>query len=62
MHLRRAGTIVLTIGGLTMAGAGTARAADPGDQIARLQAIKRDLTPTERKVDSRLAVIARAAS
>ena len=58
MHLRRAGTIVLTIGGLATAGAGTgtARAADPGEQIARLQAIKRELTPPERKVDSRLAV------
>ncbi|MDA0164804.1 S8 family serine peptidase [Solirubrobacter ginsenosidimutans] len=57
MHLRRAGTIVLTIGGLAVAGgAATARAADPGEQIARLQAIKHDLTPPERKVDSRLAV------
>ena len=33
-----------------------ARAADPGEQIAALQAIKRSLSPAERKLDSRLAV------
>jgi hypothetical protein len=56
MRVRWAGMIVLTIGGLAMAGPGTARGADPGEQIARLQAIKRELTPTERKLESRLAV------
>ena len=30
--------------------------ADPGEQIAALQKIKRSLSPAERKLDSRLAV------
>src|SRR4051794_9723464 len=56
MRVRWAGTIVLTIGGLALAAPAAANAADPGKEIARLQAIKRELTPAERKVDSRLAV------
>src|SRR4051794_17967777 len=55
MRVRRGGAIVLTIGGLLLSGE-PARAADPGAQIAHLQAIKRGLTPAERKLDSRLAV------
>ena len=33
-----------------------ANAADPAEQIAELQAIKRSLSPAERKLDSRIAV------
>ena len=56
MRVRLAGAIVMTIGGLAMAVPEGARGADPGEQIAALQAIKRSLTPAERKLDSRLAV------
>ena len=54
MRVRLAGAIVLMIGGLTIPG--VANAADPGEQIAELQAIKRSLSPAERKLDSKIAV------
>jgi subtilisin-like proprotein convertase family protein len=56
VRVRLAGAIVMTIGGLAMVVPEGARAADPAEQIAALQAIKRSLTPAERKLDSRLAV------
>ncbi len=56
MHVRLAGAIAMTIGGLAMAVPEGARGADPGEQIAALQAIKRSLSPAERKLDSRIAV------
>ena len=56
MRVRLAGAIAMTIGGLAMAVPEGARGADPGEQIAALQAIKRSLSPAERKLDSRLAV------
>ena len=55
MHVRVAGAIVLAIGGLATA-ASRAQAADPGEQIAALQAIKKTLTSAERKLDSQIAV------
>ena len=60
MRVRLAGAIVLTIGGLTIAGGGE-RSADPAEQIAELQAIKRSLSPAERKLDIEIAVDLRAA-
>ena len=56
MRVRLAGAIAMTIGGLAMAVPEGARGADPGEQIAALQAIKRSLSPAERKLDSRIAV------
>ena len=56
MRVRLAGAIVMTIGGLAMAVPDGARGADPGEQIAALQELKRSLTPAERKLDSKLAV------
>lgn len=53
MRARLAGAIVITIGGFA---APAAQAADPAQEIAELQAIKRSLTPAERKLDSRIAV------
>src|SRR4051794_29277814 len=52
-----AGAVALAAVGIA---APTARAnSDPGKEIAALQAIKRSLTPGERKLDSRLAVALR---
>jgi subtilisin-like proprotein convertase family protein len=55
MRVPRAGAIAMAIAGLALS-APAARAADPGQQIAALQKIKRSLSPAERKLDSRLAV------
>ena len=55
MRVRWAGAIALSIATFGMSAAG-ARAADPGEQIAALQDLKRSLSPAERKLDSRLAV------
>src|SRR5689334_3094593 len=55
MRMRVAGAVALAIGGLGISSPAV-RAADPGEQIAALQAIKRNLSPAERKLDSRLAV------
>ena len=54
MGVRWAGTIACDRN-IRQSAAG-ARAADPGEQIAALQKIKRSLSPAERKLDSRLAV------
>lgn len=58
--MHRAGAVVLAIGGLAAAAAPAAGAQDPAEQIAELQAIKRSLSPAERKLDSQLAVELRA--
>jgi subtilisin-like proprotein convertase family protein len=55
MRMHVTGAVALAIGGLGLSSPAV-RAADPGEQIAALQAIKRNLTPAERKLDSRLAV------
>src|SRR4051812_43233996 len=59
MGVRWAGAIAGAIAGLAFS-APAVRAADPGEQIAALQKIKRSLSPAERKLDSRLAVDLRA--
>jgi len=55
MRVRWAGAIAVSVAAFGMSAAG-ARGADPGEQIAALQKIKRSLSPAERKLDSRLAV------
>src|SRR3954466_10792444 len=55
MGVRSARAIAMAIAALSMSSA-PARAADPGQQIAALQKIKRSLSPAERKLDSKLAV------
>src|SRR5215218_488028 len=55
MGVRWAGAIAMAIAGLALS-APAVRAADPGEQIAALQDLKRSLSPAERKLDSRLAV------
>src|SRR3954465_13821123 len=55
MRVRWAGVIALSIAAFGVCAA-EVRAADPAEQIAALQKIKRSLSPAERKLDSRLAV------
>src|SRR3954447_25015626 len=55
MRVRWVGTIALLVAAFGISAAG-AQAADPAQQIAALQKIKRSLSPAERKLDSRLAV------
>ena len=54
---------LIALGAVALAAVGIAAPArassDPGQQIAALQAIKRSLTPGERKLDSKLAVALR---
>src|SRR4051794_33270830 len=55
MGVRWAGAIAVAVIGSAFS-APAVRAADPGEQIAALEKIKRSLSPAERKLDSRLAV------
>jgi subtilisin-like proprotein convertase family protein len=57
MHVRLAGVAALAIAGLWAVPAHAKP--DPMKQIAELQAIKHDLSPGERKLDSRMAVALR---
>ena len=59
LHVRLAGVALVATAGLCASSVAQAKV-DPLQQIARLQAIKRDLTPGERKLDSRMAVALRS--